>query len=449
MIVDSYGYVVLNSPQYNAKSYGANSTSDDNLTEIQNCIDSTYRVAIIGDSVDEVYRHSQTLLGASNKCHVINGELKVSDASIVLLESNLLTGATSLVLTGASTYFKTGDLVCITSNARSIQGGGNAKDRREGQSFTITVSGDNITLDTPAVIDYLTTDAAKIGHTHSSINFKEKTNWIVDGIGIINNNWENLLNVEPTPITVGYAHGNCITQYKSSNGTIKNVTLKKALVSNIAITFENTNTNILGVKSYEAHDKHILTYSISIANNGINIIGNEFDDALFEDGISLYAQATNVVIRDNTIKNCGRYGIIINPTSSNVEIENNNIDMCGIGIIQRVGTVTYKGKNIIKGLGHYSNVPSVKRAAVTMLNADNSTLKGLEIDVDDKTATLLSYDDCQNCVADDILLSHTDNIALKLVNSDLTLQNSSLIGNGINYSVDGSSTLTKNNVTEQ
>ena len=453
MITDHLGYVVLNSPQYNIKAFGANHSNADNKTEIQNCINSVYRVSIIGDSVSEIYRHSQTLIGASNKTYIVNGELKVSDASIVLLESDLLTGATSLVLTNASTYFKTGDLVCITSNARSIQGGGNAKDRREGQAFTITVSGNNISLDTPAVIDYLVSDSAKIGHTHSCINFLEKENFIVDGTGVVNNNWENLFNVEPTPITVAYSHGNAITTYKCNNFKIKNVTFKNGLVANLGISFKNRYFEVDSINSVDAHDKCLLLYGYSSdINQYFTIKKSRFTGALYEDGITVYTQTTDGSIENNTIENCSRYGIITNATTARIDIKDNNISDCGQPLVIKNASNTFSGINTIKGTGYFHRVPSVKKVCVYIDECNGGNLKGLTIDQTSRTAPLIYVKNSNNWILDDLLLEKTNDVALQMTSSSamiVTLKNSTLRGNGTNYSLDANSTLIKENVIEE
>lgn len=457
MIVDKLGYVILNSPQYNAKAFGASISNPDNVTAFQNCINSSYRIAILGEDISLLYRHSQTLTGVSNKTIVINGNIKVADGAILNLEANALIGTTEITLTDASTYFKTGDYVCITSNGRAIQGGGNGKDRREGQPFKITVSGNTITLDSPCVYDYLVSESARIGHTHSSLNFEEKTNFKVCGSGILDENWENLLNVEPNSrlmeLKQGYLHGAALMAYRCTNFEIKDVTLKNGLVYGFGAFYKNLNFIVDGVKIYDIHDKCIILYGYSVdINDGFEIKNCDINNAIYEDGITGYTQSTNGVIENNRIENCSRFGLLLNPTISNVIVRNNTVLKSGQALYVGNSTNTFEGVNTFEGYGYYTRSTANKRASVQIEGCNNGVLSGLIISQITKTAPLIQIGDSNGWVLDNLLLESTNDIALKITSTNPTtntLQNSTLRGNATNYSLDANSTLIKINVTEE
>jgi hypothetical protein len=465
MIVDHLGYVVLNSPQYNIKAFGASSTKDDNYAEIKSAIESSYRVVLIGDNTDETYNIQDTLFGVSNKSYGINGILRIKDGYVKSLETDLLIGENTLTITNASDFFKTGDHVCISSDDRSIQGGGNNKDRREGQPFTITVDGNSITLDEPADYNYLVASNAKIGHTRSNLIFDAKTKIKVFGSGIVDNNEQNQFNVEPVQIGDTYLEkakafyfGTGLTFIRSTywevTGLDENNKLKfiNGATHGMSVCLSNLYFVIDSVDIDLSHDKQLLLFGYSDEKNKFFIIKNSsFKNSPYEDGITLYTQSTDGIIENNLVENCSRYGIILNPTIERVIVRNNIVKNCGQALWVGNSNNTIED-NYLEGIGHFGRVPAYKKASVYISSCNGGTLKRCTISQVDKTAQLLATYNSNNWIVDECLFDRTNDVAIVMQSSSpmtLTLRDSTLRGNATNYSVDANSTLIKENVIEE
>lgn len=462
MIVDHLGYVVLNSPQYNIKAFGASSLKADNYSEIKSAIESPYRVVLIGDNTDETYNIQDTLFGVSNKSYGINGILRIKDGFVKNLEADLLIGQNTLTITNASDFFKTGDHVCISSDDRSIQGGGNNKDRREGQPFTITVDGNNITLDEPADYNYLISSNAKIGHTRSVLIFDEKTKVRVFGNGKFDYNQANQYDVEPNNTlgerAKGFYYGNCLTFIRSTywdvTGFDENNRLKfiNGGTIGISVCYTNLYFTIKLTEIDGCHDKEIILYGYSSdINKYFTISDNIIKNSPYEDGITLYTQSTDGIVENNLVENCSRYGIILNPTIERVIVRNNVVKNCGQALFVGNSNNTIED-NYFEGIGHFGRVPSSKRPSVYISNCNGGTLKRCTISQVKKTAQLLATYNSNNWIVDECLFDRTNDVAIVMQSSSpmtLTLKNSTLRGNATNYSLDANSTLIKENVIEE
>lgn len=462
MIVDHLGYVVLNSPQYNIKAFGASPLKADNYTEIKSAIESPYRVVLIGDNTDETYNIQDTLFGVSNKSYGINGILRIKDGFVKNLEADLLIGQDTLTITNASDFFKTGDHVCISSNDRSIQGGGNNKDRREGQPFTITVDGNTITLDEPANYNYLVASSAKIGHTRSVLIFDTKTKIKVFGTGTFDYNQANQYDVEPNnnggERVKGFYYGSCLTFIRSTywdvTGLNENNRLKfiNSAFSGISVCYSNFYFNVEYTEIDGCHDKQIILYGYSSdINRYFTIKNNIFKNSPYEDGITLYTQSTDGLIENNLVENCSRYGIIVNPTIERVIVRNNIVRNCGQALWIGNSNNTIED-NYLEGIGYFGRVPASKRPSVYISGCNGGILKRCTISQVDKTAQLLATYNSNNWIADECLFDRTNDVAIVMQSSTpmtLTLRNSTLRGNATNYSLDANSTLIKENVIEE
>lgn len=110
------------------------------------------------------------------------------------------------------------------------------------------------------------------------------------------------------PVSINYCY----------NININNLKIKKGLLHNIVVNYSNKIT-IDNCYIYDAHDKGILAYS----STDLTIKNNYVGYSLFEDGINCYAYNEMVLLDNNYIERCGRYGICFNMTNRNCYTSNN------------------------------------------------------------------------------------------------------------------------------
>ena len=284
-----------------------------------------------------------------------------------------------------------------------------------------------------------------------------KTNFLFEGNGTIDNNKSTMLDVEPNSSLMenkqGYQHGACIMVDRCSYFKIKNVKVKDGLVYGIGVFYKNLHFEIDGIQADGIHDKSVIFYGFgSDINEYWEIKNCDIRNSPYEDGIACYTQSRYGLIENNTIDNCSRFGILLNPTVSYVIVKDNKVTDCGQGLYVGNGTITFEGVNEIQGYGYYKRTPSTKRASVLIFECKNGNMNGLKISQVTKTAPLITLTNSNGWTLDNMLLQSTDVEALKMTSTTpmtLMLKNSTLRENATNYSLDANSTLIKENVIEE
>ena len=463
MIVDHLGYICLNNPNANIKAFGANAENDDNHTEITNTFNSNYRVVIIGDSTDEIYRFYKVLNGVSNKTIVNKSEIKICDGVELPLEADAFIGENSTSITNASNYFKVGQVVGLTDDNRAIEGGGNGKTRREAQPLMITDITENvISFNYNFAFDYLTSRNAKIGHIQSTLAFEGCSNFKLINLGVIDGNKSNQMYAEPNARDMGSQ----VSQYvwSSFKGGTSLLTkdcqyfeVSYGEICNALVTnhwcFSSKNFVFKKIDYHDSIDKNLLFFGDNTAKNlDGEVIDCKFRNSEYEDGISNYNFIERVKYIRPYVVTCGRFGILSNSSALDIEIEDATVINCGIAFYGYSNGVTWKGNNYLQGAGRYSKLPSTKKPAVMLIDRNSGKLENCHIDLVIKDTNLINVSNCDQWELNNLLLDYTNDIALKMTSPTpmtLTLKNSTLRGNATNYSLDANSTLIKENVIEE
>ena len=319
---DVNNYVVVKTSKI--QDYGASTGNSDNFTEIQNAINSDYRVVFIGE-VGETYTISQPLYLKSNKTYIINGTIIVANGSTANLTANITAGANSFTVDSV-TGFAIGQWISVTDN-NALQ----VYSTYRGWSGRIeNITGLTITLDNVSPYSYTTAANGRVGHTQGVIYAPIKTNILIDGVGVLDGNRYNQSQFHPV-YGAGAAEDQRATStlsiWKSSYITVNNITITKGILHSFVITSDtpsvkSNNITCNGIKATYGHDKSCLTRNTDIAtfNNCT------FEDATWEDGNMMYSGCTNITMNNPISNRNKRYGIGVNlaDTSNNYTITINN-----------------------------------------------------------------------------------------------------------------------------
>lgn len=347
MRLDVHGYVIVESS--NAKTYGLDHLASDNRAAIQAAIDAPYRNVIIG-TAGETYTIAQKLTGKANKTLVVLGEIKIKNGVIVNLTHDMPINSNTLTLTGASTYFAAGDDVSITDNNRIVQGGGSGQTRREARSSTIlSVVGDLITFTETCAVAFTVAANARIGHTQSVIVNDNFDKFKITGLGMINGNKANQLDVEPVFFQGGEndKQGCGVVIYNADDCVLEEVTIKDNLLHDVALNYTNRTIIQKNLILDGAHDKNILirhTYDFVIKDS-------TFKNADYEDSIAMYDTAVRGLIDNCKFENFGRYGVVDNDHNADIIIRNCTADGEGTAYSLMHKTTTFEGVNTFKSNG--------------------------------------------------------------------------------------------------
>ena len=261
---------------------------------------------------------------------VINGTLRLADAEITELQSDVAVGDCEVVVRDPA-GFSVGEWVTLHDNRLPIQGGGR-KTRRQGSGNARikSISGNRLELDRSSARSYLCEAEAVLARQHAAIWIKH-SGVRISGTGIIDGNKQNQLNTAPGRLEDGQsedwraASGIAVRgDSMLSNIVIEDVTVCDFTLHGICM-WEVELASIRNTTCLRMHDKSITLHRC----RDVRIVGNTCCDSEWEDGIMLHqrpdAESANyrILIQGNICRNNARHGIHVGANMRQVHLSNN------------------------------------------------------------------------------------------------------------------------------
>lgn len=270
----------------------------DNFAVIQGALnDVANGTIIIGESQSDIYLVSQPIYIPSWKKLIVNGTLKLKDATIANLTADVDIDTTTVTVDSV-VGFAEGEWIAISNDAMPAVGGVSTQTRKVASTGKIvSIVGNDITLDVGVYYAVTATDNAKVGHYQNVITVWNSKHIEISGTGLIDGNLANQYDVG------GVANG----QWEETGTGI----MIAGYVEDISVSGLEVKNNILhglafygnivpipyGVSLYDLnvhhnHDKNIVGYRF----RDVSISDVEASDAMFEDGITLYTSLADITV---------------------------------------------------------------------------------------------------------------------------------------------------------
>lgn len=338
-----------------------------------------YNWVQIGRSRSDTIEIDLPIKPRSNQHITVMGYIRNAPGDSIMITRDVSDGDEFIVVEDAS-EFRVGQWVSVVpGQGGEVQAGG-IQTRFVGATGEIlSISGD--TLFTTELQghggitgpdDYTVDSLSYVGQAQSVFLLDSLDNVIIDGDGVIDQNWEALIDLEGTkPIStdsrIEEVRAQCgISINNCTNVKIKGVTVKNAGLHNVAV-YLSDKTTIKDVVLQNAHDKNLLSLqSFRFIIDNIRIEGS-----LFEDGISLYSGANESVISNIHIKDCNRHGFWTNTLAENVVTNNIYIENCKYGFTDwgqdnKVSNLTVMGGDLTSYMTYLDGADGLRMSNFTL-----------------------------------------------------------------------------------
>ena len=306
----------------------------DCTTFIQECIDENVgKVIVIGSDITDVYIVSNAIVLPSNTSIVLNGTLKLANANIRPLLSNVSNSATSCEVQDAGTYFRVGQKITLSDNAQPVNGGGAWKTRLTGQSNVIqSIVGNTINFtNTYSNIPnggFFTAQSAVIAPANCIFIIDGDDDISIAGIGILDGNLANQLNVASA--TYQRLLEDLFSACGISFADCENITISGIKIKDFVLHGISTNKIIDGTtfSDFVTIDNVEIDGCVDKSIAGIGLRYSEITNCTNTNGVDegdiiLYNYCENVKISNIFSKGNRRYGVaIIGGLNKNITIDN-------------------------------------------------------------------------------------------------------------------------------
>ena len=294
---------------------------------------------IIGRDRSEIFYLSKPVYLQGDKHYIINGTVKLSDRTGQ--ETTLVTNAnindTSVRVTDPS-IFKVGEWIGVWDTNSNY-----SYDRYRCSAAIITdITDDVITFDGKLAYNYTTAASAKAAHANSVIIAQDVDNFTISGVGVIDGNKVNQIQLHPV-ISSSEGAGGVIEEQRSccglvifrcNNFYVKDITIQNGLMHTLSLSghdgsdsIKNSYCHFNNLKLLNAGEKNFLHRDTRYSTLD-NIL---CDGAVWEDGIAFYALNEYTNLSNITLLNNLRSGIIFVSNQSNFYFTVNNIICRGNG----------------------------------------------------------------------------------------------------------------------
>lgn len=386
--VDAYGYVEFYTIAY-SDSFGTSAakTAYQNSAIINELVASgDYNEVVIGSSATDVYLLSQPIC-PNNVNITYNCILTMMPSVTDTVTANIATGSSTITVTNGA-KFHVGEWVCVTDTNQFYSYG----QYRGWGGKIIDITGNVLTLDSVSAYDYTTAASAYVGTLQSVILMDAASNVRIKQTGgYIDANRAGQISSHPTRYLGGgivehYKMACGIVGYKSSNITLdSSVVVKNAPMHGVSFSSDytdvlNKNITLGNVHVYNSHEKGFHFKWCETVR-----CGDLYSEvSTWEDGVTCYAQMTDVTFGNVTVKDCGRHGFVWNNVCTGLHatsVTATNCDVSGVAINSPDATigsiVTDSRVRITDVYGTYLQVKNINIGSIEITNSINAPTTGI------------------------------------------------------------------------